>query len=126
MTATLPLEKNRLAVVCRIVGEDDCKRRALERLEKMRNPAFSGTITRVEFIELLERKGFKVVSLRSWNTWVSFRQWLKPDTSHRVASQLYRQLVADRGRNMTGMYPFIERGRLFLMQSWLAVVGKKR
>lgn len=126
MAAALPLEEDRVALVCRVVDEDGRKRRVAERLEKMHDPAFTGTITRVELIDLLERKGFEIVCAEGWHTWVSFRRWLKPYTPRQVARQLYRQLVADRGRNTTGMCPFVERGKLFLMQSWLAIVAEKR
>lgn len=126
MAAVFPFEEDRVALVCRVVGEDGCKRRVVERLEKMRDPAFTGTTTRAELIGLLERKGFKIVCAESWNTWISFQQWLKPRTPRQVARQLYHQLVADRGRNTTGVCPFVEHGQLFLMQSWLAVVAEKR
>lgn len=126
IAAVLPWQADRLELVCRVVDEDRRKRRLTERLEKICNPAFTGTITRMELTGLLERKGFKVVYAESWHTWVSFQRWLKPHTPGQAARQLYRRLIADRGRNSTGMCPFVERGKLFLQQSWLAITAEKR
>jgi SAM-dependent methyltransferase len=131
----VPVEE--MARVCRPGGkvalidlaspDDEAVARAVNRLERMRDPSHTRALSAEQLRGLLQAAGLTILHTVSRDVEVNVNRWLAltqtgPAVRQKIVEELTQGLKELRS---SGMRPFVRNNELMFLQTWLIVVGVK-
>jgi ubiquinone/menaquinone biosynthesis C-methylase UbiE len=117
----------RVAIIDILTSDDPAVAEAHNRLERLRDPSHTRSLTLAELQALVENSGLEIVRSSGFQGERTVEDWMDltntPSETRRViVSQLEGELA---GGSATGMHPFRDDGRLMFYHSWALLVGQK-